>query len=182
MKPNRKVLLLLFTASALLIDFLPKSVSANASEGWRTPVDNPVLAREFRQPSADWSAGHRGVDYQVALKQTVFAAHSGIIAFAGTVVNRGVLTIRHEDGLITSYEPVCTRLPSGSLVSTGQQVGMVCPATDYHSHCGIRLCLHFSMRDENGYLSPLVKIGGLSPSRLKPWGGLRCNPLSSVQC
>ena len=182
MTPNRFTLTLLFIASALLLNFVPASHSASAAENWRAPLDSPLLVNEFRQPSADWSAGHRGVDYLVQNRQPIFAAHSGVVSFRGRVVNRSVVSIRHENGYITSYEPVCSTLEPGNHLETGHQIGEVCSEPEYQSHCGSRFCLHFSMRSSNGYLSPLVAIGGLSPSRLKPWDGLRCNPLSSVQC
>lgn len=182
MRPNRFTLTLLFIASALLLNFVPTSNSASATETWRVPVDSPTLAKEFRQPSSDWSSGHRGVDYLVQGKQSVFSAHAGLVTFTGRVVNRSVVSIRHGNGYTTSYEPVCSDLQTHSMVETGQVIGEVCAEPQYQSHCGLRLCLHFSLRSPNGYLSPLAVIGGLSPSRLKPWDGLRCNPLSSVQC
>lgn len=182
MKPNHVTLTLLLIASALMLAFSAKPGPASASEVWQVPLDQPVLVNEFRQPNADWSAGHRGVDYLVAEGQTVFASNSGVISFSGVVVNRSVVSIRHDNGLISSYEPVCGSLPLNARVAAGEVFGEACGNSDYPSHCGLRLCLHFSLRSAYGYLSPLIKIGGLSPSRLKPWDGLRCNPLSSAQC
>ena len=182
MKPNHLTLTLLLIASALMISFAVKPHSASASELWKAPLAHPVLVHEFRQPSADWSAGHRGVDYFVKAGESVFASHSGVISFSGNVVNRAVLSIRHENGLISSFEPVCGQIATETRVTTGEKIGHVCSNPSYQSHCGLRLCLHFSLRSTNGYLSPLVKIGGLSPSRLKPWGVLRCSPLSGAQC
>lgn len=182
MKPNQVTLTLLLIASALMLAFAGKPAPASASEGWRVPIERPVLVHEFRQPSADWSAGHRGVDYFATENQPVFAAHSGTISFSGVVVNRSVMSIRHENGFISSYEPVCGQLPANTEVATGEAIGAVCGSADYQSHCGLNLCLHFSLRSPNGYLSPLIAIGGLSPSRLKPWDGLRCNPPSAAQC
>lgn len=182
MRPNRFTLTLLFIASALLLNFVPHSNSASATETWRIPLNSPTLFNEFRQPSADWSAGHRGVDYLARDRESIYAAHAGVVSFAGRVVNRSVVSIRHENGYTTSYEPVCSDLQQGKFLETGQLIGEVCSDTEYPSHCGLRLCLHFSLRSPNGYLSPLVTIGGLSPSRLKPWDGLRCNPLSNDQC
>lgn len=182
MRLDRLALTLLLIASALLVNFLPSPNPASAAEAWRVPVEQPQLVREFRQPNADWSAGHRGVDYLVSEQQPVFAGHSGVISFTGTVVNRSLVSIRHENGLITSYEPVCSQIPVTNRVNTNEPIGVVCGAETYASHCLPRLCLHFSMRIENRYLSPLVMLGQLSPSRLKPWDGLRCSPLSSVQC
>jgi murein DD-endopeptidase MepM/ murein hydrolase activator NlpD len=182
MKPNHLTLTLLLIASALMLTFSAKPNPASALEVWRVPLDQPILVNEFRQPNADWSAGHRGVDYLVSDGEPVFASHAGVISFSGFVVNRSVLSIRHENGLTSTFEPVCGLVPTQAKVETGDKLGQVCTSPEYQSHCGLRLCLHFSLRNPNGYLSPLVKLGGLSPSRLKPWGGLTCSPLSGAQC
>jgi murein DD-endopeptidase MepM/ murein hydrolase activator NlpD len=182
MKPNRWVLTLLLIAAGMLVSFLPKSSPASASELWMVPLENPRLVRQFLQPNADWSAGHRGVDYLVTLGEPVLATHSGEVSFAGPVVNRSVVSIKHENGLITSVEPLCPSVEPGDRVVTGDRIGAVCFTDTYASHCGLDTCLHFSMRSANGYLSPLVKLGGLSPSRLKPWDGQICSLPSGDQC
>jgi len=182
MKLNRWVLTLLLVATGMLLSVLPKPTPASASESWIVPVAKPKLVRQFLQPSTDWSAGHRGVDYLVTLGEQVFAPHEGEISFSGLVVNRSVVSIRHENGLVTSVEPICPIVVADDLVKTGQVIGTVCFPDNYRSHCGLDTCLHFSMRTPNGYLSPLVKLGGLSPSRLKPWGGLNCSLPSGAQC
>jgi murein DD-endopeptidase MepM/ murein hydrolase activator NlpD len=182
MKPNRWVLTLLLVATGMLFSVLPKPAPASAFESWIVPVAEPKLVRQFLQPSADWSAGHRGVDYLVTLGEPVFASHRGEISFSGLVVNRSVVSIRHENGLVSSVEPLCPIVLAGDVVKTGQVIGTVCFPDNYRSHCGLDTCLHFSLRTANGYLSPLVKIGGLSPSRLKPWDGLKCSLPSGAQC
>jgi murein DD-endopeptidase MepM/ murein hydrolase activator NlpD len=182
MKPNRWVLTLLLIATGMLFSFLPKVSSASASDLWMVPVDSPQLVRQFLQPTADWSAGHRGVDYLVTIGQPVFAPHDGEVTFSGTVVNRSIVSIRHSNGILTSLEPLCPSVAAGDEVKTGDQIGTVCFPDAYQSHCGLDTCLHFSMRTNNGYLSPLVKIGGLSPSRLNPWDGLNCSLPSNAQC
>ena len=173
---------MLLVASGLLLNFSHTSSPANAASPWQVPVEHPVLAREFLQPSADWSSGHRGVDYLATFGQTVFASQAGKVTFSGRVVNRGVVSIAHEGGLSTSYEPLCSKVTQGDLVNAGEVIGTVCAEPGYTSHCGMQTCLHFAMKDSNGYLSPLIKIGGLSPSRLKPWDGLNCSLPSGVQC
>ena len=144
----------------------PKTSQAEPS--WQVPVAKPVLERHFLQPSSDYSAGHRGVDYLVKQGQSVFAPADGAVRFAGRVVNRGVMTLEHGSTLLASFEPVCPLLPVGSLVERGDEIATICDEPDYENHCGVRICLHFSLRKESGYLSPLVTIGGLSPSRLLP--------------
>jgi len=47
----------------------------------------------FDAPVARWGPGHRGVDLAGAVGQVALAPVSGIVTFAGTVVDRGILTI-----------------------------------------------------------------------------------------
>lgn len=182
MRPNRTTLTLLLVASAMLLSFANNPFPASASDNWQAPLENPRFIRSFSQPSEDWSAGHRGVDYLVGPDQSVFSAHSGVVSFAGLVVNRSIVSIRHENGLVTSVEPVCPSVSIGQSVKAGELIGITCFREDYASHCGLDPCLHFSMRSDGGYLSPLVKLGGLSPSRLKPWDGLNCSLPSGARC
>jgi murein DD-endopeptidase MepM/ murein hydrolase activator NlpD len=182
MKINRWALTLLLVAAGLLLNFNPAHETASASDLWVAPVANPQLVQSFRQSVSDWSSGHRGVDYIVNEDQMVFATHSGVVTFAGAVVNRSIVSIRHVNGLTTSYEPICPSVRLNTEVQTGQPIGQICKNENYLSHCGLRTCLHFSMRNTDGYLSPLIELGGLSPSRLKPWDGLTCNHLSNAQC
>ena len=158
--------LAILTVGFLLVLIQPKE--SFAAQIWQAPVAHPQLINQFLQPSSDYSARHRGVDYLVTQGQSVFAPSDGIVRFAGRVVNRGVLTIQHTGSLLTSFEPLCPLAPSGSQVKAGQLIGRVCDESAYVNHCGVRTCLHFSLRTAAGYLSPLVTIGGLSPSRLLP--------------
>lgn len=150
----------------VLILAAPKG--AKSESIWQAPVNNPSLERHYIQPSSDYSAGHRGVDYLVKPGQAVLAPADAVVYFSGRVVNRGVLTLKHGSTLLSTVEPVCSNLDRGQVVERGEVVGRVCDEQGYENHCGVRVCLHFSLRAEDGYLSPLVTIGGLSPSRLLP--------------
>ena len=141
---------------------------SKAASSWQVPLKNPVLVNSFLQPSSDYSAGHRGVDYLVQDGEPVYAASDGTIRFSGLVVDRNVLSILHGKNLITTLEPVCSMLEPGSKVTAGQMIGRTCFSTTYRSHCGVRKCLHFALKTAEGYLSPLLLIGGLAPSRLLP--------------
>ena len=45
---------------------------------WAPPFEPPVnLINLYRQPNSDYSAGHRGIDYQVTLGQSVLAPADG---------------------------------------------------------------------------------------------------------
>ena len=168
---KRIVATLAVVAASLLLQYLPHTSDAQAAEKWQVPVEKPTLMRDFLQPSADWSSGHRGVDYLVAEDQPVFATSSGTIRFSGRLVNRSVVSISHQNGLVSTVEPVCSPLQKGKSIEAGELLGYVCSDQDYFSHCGVKLCLHFGLKNDNGYLSPLYQLGQLSPSRLKPWDG-----------
>lgn len=152
---------------------------------WNPPLESPVrLVNQYRQPNSDYSAGHRGVDYLVQPGQPVMAPADGAVWFAGRVAQRPVLSLQHQGGLLTEFEPVCTDLSKGEAVFAGQQIGFVCPAnTDYVPHCTAANCLHFSLRSQGQYLSPLIFIGGLNPSRLlaMPAGARFDNQSAGVQ-
>ncbi len=138
------------------------------SSEWNPPLEAPIrLVNQYRQPNSDYSAGHRGVDYLVKPGQAVLAPASGEIWFAGKVAQRPVISILHPNGYITEFEPACTDLSKGEAVFAGQQIGVICSGdSSYLPHCTNAACLHFSLRIAGAYISPLVLIGGLNPSRL----------------
>ena len=140
------------------------------SGSWNPPVVGSSLINHYRQPSSQYTEGHRGVDYEVTLGQGVFAPFDGAVWFIGTVVDRELLSLSHKGDLLTSFEPVCSSLKQGQEVKAGDLIGEVClPKPQYSQHCEKTLCLHFSLRHQKEYLSPLVFIGGINPSRLFPW-------------
>ncbi|PID54276.1 MAG: peptidase M23, partial [Micrococcales bacterium] len=74
---------------------------------WVWPLDpRPAVSRAFDPPPRRWLAGHRGIDMPAAEGTPVLAPRQGTVTFAGTVVDRGVVTITHPDGLRSSLEPV----------------------------------------------------------------------------
>lgn len=173
MHPLKKMALTRALALALLsvamLHYQAESADAQpGSESWQPALAAPMrLINPFYQPNSDYSAGHRGVDYAVQSGQPVFAPTAGEIWFAGEVVNRGVLTIRTQTGDLVSFEPVCSDLKKGDQVRPGQSIAQVCPGQpSYVGHCGALMCLHYSLRNQSGYLSPLVRWGALSPSVL----------------
>ncbi|MDJ0335674.1 M23 family metallopeptidase [Salinibacterium sp. G-O1] len=129
---------------------------------WQWPVDTPrVVVRPFIAPAGPYASGHRGIDV-VAEGGRVFAPAEGTVHFAGTVVDRPVLSIRHAGGLISSFEPVETTLRQGDAVARGDPIGTALPG-----HCS-GTCLHFGVRLDGEYVSPLLYLGGVSPSVLLP--------------
>ncbi len=135
---------------------------ANGTELWRWPVDPPrSVLRPFIAPETPYATGHRGIDIR-APAGTVFAPADGVVHFAGTVVDRPVLSIDHGGGVLSSYEPVTSTLKAGDSVSRGDPIGVVLPG-----HC-VSLCLHFGVRVDGQYFSPLAWLGGIPNSVLLP--------------
>lgn len=166
-------------ASMALLIWLQATATANPAlplGTWNPPLEAPIrLVNQYRQPNSDYSAGHRGVDYLVKLGQPILAPADGKVWFSGRVAQRPVLSLQHDGGYLTEFEPVCTDLEKGEPVFAGQEIGVVCQAEqNYQSHCSNALCIHFSLRSlekvkgAGEYLSPLIFIGGLNPSRLLP--------------
>ena len=118
----------------------------------------------FVAPTTERGPGHRGVDIPDAA--AVAAPFGGSVSFVGKVYNRNVITVT-SGKLRASFEPVCSDLSSGQVVSAGQEIGHYCPGDEgYEQHCDG--CVHFSIRNERGYLNPLLFFGLVRPSELLP--------------
>ncbi len=131
----------------------------------------PILAglsivRRFEPPPTPYAAGHRGVDLAAPQGATVVAAGSGVVSFAGPVAGRGVVVIRHADGVSTEYEPVSPVVHRGQTVRAGAPVGAV---SGRHAACGPASCLHWGARRGGAYFDPLSLLRPLGPVRLMPW-------------
>ena len=150
-----------------------QSTGARASDMpvWQPPLEAPIhLIRPYRQPNSDYSAGHRGVDYQVQNGQAIFSPVDATIRFNQILVDRPVLSLETQSGEQIEFEPACGYLPVGKQIAAGELIGSVCPASaNYKQHCSDILCLHFSLRTRDGYLSPIVRYGALAPSVLLPY-------------
>lgn len=132
---------------------------------WGWPIPNPHhVVRGFDPPPQPWLPGHRGVDLDGEAGEAVLAAGAGVVAFAGEVARVPVVSIRHADGLLTTYEPVRTRLHPGDPVRAGQRIGHLVLAG---SHCTPAACLHWGLRRGVDYLDPLALLH-LNPVRLLP--------------
>lgn len=148
------------TLLALLLMALPST--ARADPLWRWPVGGThAIVRPFLAPVTAYSAGHRGVDI-AATDPVVRAPADGVVHFSGVVVDRPVLSIQHPGGLLSSYEPVESGLVKGQAVAAGDEIGRLLPG-----HCST-LCLHFGLRRDGEYISPLTLLGGIEPAVLLP--------------
>ncbi|MFF3064529.1 murein hydrolase activator EnvC family protein [Oerskovia sp. NPDC057915] len=146
--------------------------------GWTSPVPGDlVVVRGFLPPDRDWLAGHRGVDLEAQPGSAVVAPEDGMVTFAGTVVDRGVLVVLHDGGLRSSLEPVDGSVAVGTRVGRGQVVGTVEVGEVGGSagtgpagagHCLPASCLHWGVRRGDTYVDPLALLGPREPIVLLP--------------
>ena len=158
----RRILCLLRLLAAILVAGVIPAPPARADAAWQWPVPAPArVVRGFEPPAHDWLPGHRGVDLAGRVGQPVMAAGAGTVAFAGTVGRVPVVTIRHADGLETTYEPVHPLVRAGTPVAAGAVVGVL---LRIGSHCAPQACLHWACRHwglgrAESYLDPLSLLG-----------------------
>jgi murein DD-endopeptidase MepM/ murein hydrolase activator NlpD len=159
------LLVLPMTAAALPVRAGPADPEPRFS--WPlTPV--PSVTRPFEAPADPYGPGHRGVDLGGAAGQQVLAAGPGVVVFAGPLAGRGVLSIDHDGGLRTTYEPVTPLVAAGDQVYRGQPVATLDPG---HPGCPVAACVHWAVRRGEEYLNPLELIQVVTALRLKPWEG-----------
>lgn len=131
---------------------------------WQWPVDGErsVIAA-YRAPAHEYGAGHRGIDVAATSGGAVLAPADGIVAFSGTVADRPLVTIRHDDGLVSTLEPVASALLPGAVVHRGEPVGAL--ASGGHTPPGT---LHLGVRLDGAYINPLLLYGGAPRAVLLP--------------
>ena len=143
---------ILFAAAAPAPEIIAKPV----------PFTQSQVENHFRAPLWEWGPGHRGIDIAIDSSSPIVAPFDGSVFYSGEVVDRQVLTLVSDSGLKASFEPVCGLQPVRARVSKSQTIGVLCvPETEYEMHC--ESCLHFSVRNNYGYLNPLLFYGELKP-------------------
>ncbi|MHA7180603.1 M23 family metallopeptidase [Arthrobacter sp. MDB2-24] len=155
----------------------PAGAAADVVPEWSWPLTPvPEVLRRFEKPPQPWKRGHRGVDLSAGAggPVVVVSPADGVVSFAGTVVDRGVLSIAHGGGRISSFEPVTTDLVKGRRVGQGDVVAMLAgpAAGGPPRHCG-QSCLHWGVRVDGEYVDPLSFVMDRRPSVLLPLGGGR---------
>ncbi|MHA7287444.1 M23 family metallopeptidase [Arthrobacter sp. MDT3-44] len=154
----------------------PAGAAADVVPEWSWPLTPvPEVLRPFEKPPQPWKRGHRGVDLSAgAGGPVVVSPADGVVSFAGTVVDRGVLSIDHGGGRISSFEPVTTDLAKGRRVGRGDVVAMLAgpAAGGPPRHCR-QPCLHWGVRVDGEYVDPLSFVLDRRPSVLLPLGGGR---------
>ncbi|EID53247.1 M23 family metallopeptidase [Saccharomonospora xinjiangensis] len=126
----------------------------------------PAVVKTFDPPDGAYGAGHRGVDLAATEGDDVLAAAEGFVVFAGRVAGRGVVSIDHDGGLRTTYEPVAWSVSKGDRVFRGEVIGTVVAG---HRGCPARACLHWGVRRGSDYLDPLPLVIPNGVLALKPW-------------
>ena len=137
--------------------------AATARWGW--PVDPPhTVTRPFQAPTTEYGPGHRGIDIAVAPGAEVRAPADGIVSFAGVVVDRPLVSIRHADGLVSSVEPVVPLVAAGDAVVAGQVVGTLAAEPRHEPDGG----LHLGARLHGEYVDPALLLAALRHAVLLP--------------
>lgn len=134
--------------------------------GWPL-AGHPAVVRDFDPPPHRFGRGHRGVDLAGVPGLPVLTAASGTVLFAGPVGGRPVVSILHDGGLRTTYEPVLPAVSPGDVVTTGERIGTLAAG---HPGCAAPACLHWGLRRGEEYLDPL-RLLSPGPLRLLPWDG-----------
>ncbi|GAA1990832.1 M23 family metallopeptidase [Microbacterium pumilum] len=134
-----------------------------SDRGWRWPVGSFRLENPYRAPAHRFGPGHRGVDLRPLSGLQLLSPASGVVAFSGMVAGRGILTIDHGDGLVTTLEPIQSSLAPGTPVGAGDVVGEL--SLGGHTMSG---AVHFGVRLDGEYINPLLLLGGVPRAVLLP--------------
>ncbi len=134
----------------------PTPAAASGRPGphtYRPPVIAPV-SEPFRAPPKPWMAGNRGIEYATVPGSVVRAVGPGVVAFAGAVAGSLYVTVRHPDGLRSSYSYLAAvRVRVGVEVAAGAVIGVA----------GSRF--HVGIRRGTTYLDPASLWGQLANGR-----------------
>jgi murein DD-endopeptidase MepM/ murein hydrolase activator NlpD len=103
----------------------------------------------------------------------VVSPASGVVAYAGRVAGRSVVSVVHDDGHRSSMLPVTAHVPVGTRVAAGDPLGTAAggePDRDTRAHCHAP-CVHWGVRLDGDYVDPLHLLR--PPIRLLPRHGAR---------
>lgn len=163
------VLLLVSGSAGAIAPAAGAAPDARDDARWSWPVGGAhVVVAPFVAPAHEFGAGHRGIDVSAPIGAAVRAPAPGVVAFQGVVVDRPLLTIEHEGGYVSTFEPLISTLAPGQLVAAGAPIGTV--ATGGHADPGM---LHIGVRLNGTYINPLLLFGEVERAVLLPC----CEPL-----
>jgi Peptidase family M23/Putative serine esterase (DUF676) len=148
-----------FVALAVVASMMLFAAPAAASPATRRagdvvyapPVDAPI-SDPFRLPSTPYGPGNRGLEYATSAGVSVAAAADGTVVFAGVVAGHQWVTIKHADGVRTTYGPLSAiKVTAGQVVHRGEAIGATAGA------------LTFTARVGSAYIDPATLFGGGPP-------------------
>jgi murein DD-endopeptidase MepM/ murein hydrolase activator NlpD len=160
------IAVLAFTALAAVVNAGPAAAEppapapATMAPGrYLVPVEGEVID-PFRAPEHPYGPGNRGIDYRTAPLSAARAAAAGEVLFAGPVAGTLHVTLRHADGLRTTYSFLASiDVRVGQRVDAGAVVGRTLEV------------FHFGVRDAaDNYLDPALFFGSPRGARLVPGG------------
>jgi hypothetical protein len=158
----------LLLATCLVAVVLPPTPASAEPLQYRPPVPGAIVS-PFDLPAQAWQPGNRGIDYAPPPGTPVTASADGEVVFAGSVAGRLHVTVRHADGLRTSYSFLAEiTVAKGARVRAGEPVGVAGGP------------IHFGVRAPDGtYLDPAALLAGLLHGRpvLVPGSGEGVDPL-----
>ena len=129
---------------------VPSSPTATAVD-YDPPVDAPVRD-PFRPPTTPYGPGNRGIEFDTDSGTLVAAAADGTVIFAGVVAGQRWITVRHADGVRTTYGPM-----DGITVATGERVARGQPIGTTEG------ALMFTARVGDAYVDPASLFDGGPP-------------------
>ena len=115
------------------------------------PLRSCKVLTAFAVGKQNWEPGHRGVDLSATESSAVFAPADGEVIYAGMLVDRNVVSIRHAGDYRSTFEPVVPLVSVGDKVTRGELIALAAAG-----HCSAEKCLHWGFKfGSDGYLNPL---------------------------
>lgn len=165
-----RTLLVLALTTLMTLPLVPLGGPARAARpprfAWPLAPPHQVV-RAFEAPATEYAPGHRGVDLAAPPGAAVLAAADAVVLHAGPVADRSVISLLHEGGLRTTYEPVEPTVRRGQVVRRGERVGTL---QSGHEGCPAEACLHWGalrVSPVRAYVDPL-RLVAAGPVRLLP--------------
>src|SRR5438445_5817433 len=158
--------------------------AASAKVTYSPPVDAPV-GDPFRPPATPYGPGNRGLEYATAPGTPVHAAADGTVVFAGFVAGKQWITLRHADGLRTTYGPMAdSAVATGDTVHRGDVIGRTADALTFTARLGDDYVDPSSLFDEGPPRVHLVPepldVPQLQHALHKGWSGPSADALMSA--
>lgn len=122
------------------------------------PASCKVITQQFGNASARYVSGrHTGIDIGCTSGSPIYAAHDGVVEFAGWNGAYGnEVRLRYSDSLVTSYHHMSrTAAYKGDKVSAGKTIGYIGStgnSTGPH--------LHFEVRENGKAVNPIPYLSG----------------------